>query len=165
MPALQCVGGGHRLALVEHFAFTDQRQAEVGEGSEITGRADRALAGNDRRQAQVVHRDERVDHFHSHPGKAARQTGRLQQQGKADDALVQRIADTDGVRSQKFELKDGEIFFRDPRAGELAETGVDAVNRRFPLGRALHQLGASADSGAAGGCQSHRNALGAAEPA
>ena len=132
---------GHALAVDEHLAFADQRKRHVRERREVAGGADRALRGHVRHQSRVVHGDQRVDDFFPHAGRTAREARGLEREHQAHHRRRQRIADTDAVRSDQVELKRGEIVLADARLRELAEAGIDAIDRRVAARGALHDVG------------------------
>ena len=133
------------------------------QGRQITRGTDRTLAGNHGRQALVVQGQERVDDFFAHAGEAARQAGGLEQQDQPHHRFRHRLADADRVRSQQLELQDGQVIPGNARGGQLAEAGVDAIDRRIALGRFAHQFGACSHAGTAGRSQLDDDALAAAQ--
>ncbi len=57
------------------------------------------------------------------------QAGQLQGHHQASDRHRHRFADAGGVRQDEVPLERREVAGRDPHAGQLAEAGVDAVDR------------------------------------
>ena len=80
------------------------------------------------------------------PECAAREARRLEREHQPHDRRRQRLADADAVRADQVELQRGEIGRARCASGELAEAGVDAVDRRVAAGGALHDGGAGADA-------------------
>jgi hypothetical protein len=145
MPAVaQRVGSRYARAVDQHLAFADQRQGHVGERREVAGRADRALRRHIRHEAGAADREQRVDHRFAHAGMPARQARRLQHKHQSDDRWRQRLADADAVGADQVELQAIELVGVDARRRQLAEAGVDAIDRRVTLRRALDDGGAGA---------------------
>ena len=72
----------------------------------------------------------------AHAGVAARQARRLQQPASAARPRRRSGSPTPtAVRADQVELQRRELVFGDARAGQLAEAGVDAVDRRVALRR------------------------------
>ena len=69
----QRIGPVHALALHGRRALADQHEAHMGEGRQIAGGADRALAGNDRQNVGIEEGDKRIDGFERNAGCAARE--------------------------------------------------------------------------------------------
>ena len=78
-------------------------------------------------------------------------------------AFRHRLADADRVRSQQLELQHGQVIPGDAGSGQLAEAGVDAIDRRIAFGRFAHQFGACAHAGAAGRIELDDDTLAAAQ--
>ena len=129
----------------EELAFAEQRQRHVRERREVAGGADAALARHVGHEAGVVHREQAVDDGGTHARVAARQARRLRREHQPHDRRRQRRADTDAVRADQVQLQRREVGFADPRARQLAEAGVDAVDRGVAFGGAAHDLGAGRD--------------------
>ena len=94
---LQSPGGKHARALKEHFAFANQREAQVRQRRQITRCADRALAGNHRRDAKVVKRQQAINDDLANAGIAACQASGLDQQNQAHHGLCHGLTHTHSV--------------------------------------------------------------------
>ena len=132
----------------------------MGERREVARCADRSLRRNEGNQAGVVNGEERIDHGLANARVAARETRRLETEDQPDDRRGERIADADAVRADQVELQLRQVGAVDPRAGELAEAGVDAVDRRIAGRGPLHDRGAGADALARCGVDPQRRAAG-----
>ena len=130
---------------LEELAFAEQRQRHVRQRREVARGADAALARHVGHEAGVVHREQAVDDGGTHPRVAARQARRLRREHQPHDRRRQRRADTDAVRTNQVQLQGREVGFADARARQLAEAGVDAVDRGVAFGGAAHDLGAGGD--------------------
>jgi len=142
--------GRHALAVLPELALADQRQRQVGERRQVARGADRALRGDPRHQARVQHRQQRVDHLLAHARRAARQAAGLEGQRQPHHRRGKRRPDAHAVRADQVELQPVELVGRDARAGELAEAGVDAVDRPLAGGGARDRRGAGAQAGSRG---------------
>jgi hypothetical protein len=127
--------GRHALAVLPELALADQRQRQVGERRQVARGADRALRRDPRHEAGVEHRQQRVDHLLAHARAPRARLPALSASISARPAR-QRRADADAVRADQVELQPVELVGRDARAGELAEAGVDAVDRPLAGGGA-----------------------------
>ena len=130
----------------------------MGERREVARCADRSLRRNERNQAGVVNGEKRIDHRLANARVAARETRRLEAEDQPDDRRGERVADADAVRADQVELQLRQVGAVDARAGELAEAGVDAVDRRIAGRGALHDGGAGADALARCGVDPQRRA-------
>ncbi len=117
------------LALHAHAALADQREREVRERREVAGGADRALRGHDGMDAGVDEREQPLDHDRAHAREAAREARGLQHQDEPHGRVRERRADARRVRAHEIELQRRELVVGDARLRELAEAGVDAVER------------------------------------
>ncbi len=140
--------GGERLGrrhdpIVEHgLADADHRGGHVGERREVARGADRALRRNDRRHAAIEHRRDAVDRLRPHAGGALGEAAELQRHHQPRDGDGRRLAHACRVRQHDVALKLREIGLIDPHAGELAEAGVDSVDRLAAGEDALDRRGA-----------------------
>ena len=117
------------LALHAHAALADQREREVRERREVAGGADRALRGHDRMDACVDEREQPLDHDRAHARETAREARGLQHHDQPHGRVGERRADAGRVRAHEVELQRGELVVGDARLRQLAEAGVDAVER------------------------------------
>ena len=118
-----------RLALHHRLALADQHEAHVRERREIARGADRALARNDRQHVGIDEGGQRLHGGERDAGGALRQRIELHQQDQPRDARRQRRADARRMRAHDVDLQPVEILRRDARLGQLAEAGVDAIDR------------------------------------
>ena len=71
----------------------------------------------------------------------------------------QRRIDARGVTAQQVQLQRGEIVLVDPRLGEVAEAGVDAVDRLLAIGLAIDNGASGRDADARVGRESDLRAI------
>ena len=141
-------GGNHR-AVDEERADADQRRRHVGERRKVARGADRALARHHRRQALVEQRLEQAHGLAAHARRALGQARELERHHQSGDGDRHRRADARGMRQHDVALQLLEVGGLDAHAGELAEAGVDAIDRlalgedgRDRAGRAIdHAVG------------------------
>ena len=112
-----------------HAAFADQRERQMRERREIAGGADRALARHHRIDPGIDELQQALDHERAHAGKSAREARGLQHQDEPHRGIRKRRADTRGMRAHEIELERRELVVGDPRLRELAEAGIDSVER------------------------------------
>ena len=124
------LAGDHELALA------DQRQRHVGQRCQVARRPHRTLAGHERHEARVGHRQQGVDHHRPHAGMAAGQAGGLQREHQPQHRRAQRFAHAHTVRADQVQLQRGQVGLADAGGGQLAEAGVHAVDRCVALGGA-----------------------------
>ena len=117
------------LALHTYPALADQRERQVRERREVTGGANRALRRHDGMDACVREREKPLNHDRAHAREAAREACRLQHQDHPHRRVRERRADAGRVRAHEVELQRREFVVGDPCLCELAEAGVDAVER------------------------------------
>jgi hypothetical protein len=122
----------------------------VGEGREIAGGADGPLRRDHRQHALAQDRDEKLDGRRLHARGAVGEARRLQRQDQPDDRLLQRLADAGLMGADDVDLQLRQLLRRDADAGELAEAGVDAIDR-VVAPRLRHQELMAPGDGAAGG--------------
>ena len=157
-PSLAASASGARPARAQHLgrrttravddelAFADQRQRQVRERREVARGADRSLRRNERNEAGVVDREQRVDDDLAHARVAARQARRLQAEHQPHDRRGSASPTPTLCERIRLSCRLGQVAGVDARSGELAEAGVDAVDRRGAGGGALHDRGAGADA-------------------
>ncbi len=120
---------------------------------QIAGSTNRPLAGDHRRDTEVVKRKQAVNHQLANAGVAARQAGRLGQQNQAHHRLGHGLTHPHRVRTQQVQLQSLQVGLGNALVGQFAETGIDAIYRRAALGRLVHQVGAGTNAGARAGVQ------------
>ena len=126
--ARERVARRHDAAVDPRLAFADQHRRKMRERREIAGRADRSLRRNARHDAGVGERDERLDHAPAHARVAARERRRLERDDEAHDGIVEQRPGARRMRQHERALQLREPRVVDARAGEQAESGVDAVD-------------------------------------
>jgi hypothetical protein len=102
-----------------------------------------------------------LHHRVAHAGETARQRGGLRRQHQPHDRRRQRRADADAMRADQVALQGGQFVLADALGRELAEAGVDAVDRVVAGRGGLHDGGAATDRRPGVGVQRERHAAGA----
>ena len=123
--------------LVQHLALTHQREADVGQGSQVAAAADRSVARDDRSNAGVEQGDERVGDERAHSRHAHRERAGTEQHRGPDDLGLHRRADSRRVGADQGKLQLGLAQRCHPGAGQGSEAGRDSVDRIARAGRAL----------------------------
>jgi len=136
-PALGCAGLGQIRC-----PFADHEQAHVRQRREVAAGADAALLRDGRHDAAIEHLDEMLDQPDGDTGMSLHQRLDAKRQRQAGDADVQHRAPADGMAAQKVFLKVQDFLRLDPLTRQLAEAGVDAVDRAA-LGQQLLKATAS----------------------
>ena len=98
------------LSLVQHFTEADQRQAQMCEGSKVTGSPERPLLVNDRQDVVVEHVDESLDRYQLGSGVAVSKALRLEEQHQFDDLRTHGLAGAAGMRHDKVVLELRQVF-------------------------------------------------------
>ncbi len=124
-PRLPCRGDD---AVDPHLTLSDQRQSEVGEGSEVTRRADRALGGDHREDPCGEELEELLHDHRAHPGVALRQGASPEQEHGAHNLVGERLADTRCMRPQEVVLQRLRLGSPDVGRRQGPEPGGDAVD-------------------------------------
>ncbi len=125
---------------------------------EVSRRADRTLSGHDGRQAPGQQGFQQANRGRRHTRGALGQAPQLQRHHKAGDGDGRRRADAGRVGQDDVALKGGQIGVADAHAGQLAEAGVDPIDR-LALGQdARHRGGALGDDRRRSGVQAHTGA-------
>ena len=117
------------LAADAHAPFADQCERKMRERREIARSADRALAGHDRMDPRIDEREQLLDDDGAHTGVTAREARRLQHEDQAHGRVRERRADARSMRAHQIELQRRELVVRNPCLRELAEAGIDAIER------------------------------------
>ena len=139
------VRAGQPLALEPGLPLADERQRQMRERREVTGRPDRAAARHDRQHSAVEEREQQFDRLHACARVAFRQRVRAQEHRRADDLVGVRVADPARVGAKQPKLQLGGLFLRDGDRDEAAEAGVDAVGvLAAAVRRAFHELAGGA---------------------
>ena len=91
--------------------------------------------------------------------KPATQRQKLQRQDQPHDAALQRIADAAAMRQDQVALKRRHIAPVDADRGELAEAGVDAIDRLIPGDDAGDAVGGAGNPGMGRGVEGNGGAV------
>ena len=150
---------GRRYPVADaRLADADHRRRQVSERREIAGGADRALRRHDRRQSARQHRFDEAKRLGAHAGSALRKAAELQRHHQPHRFDGGRLADAGGVGEHDVALQLREIRGRDAHARELAEAGVDAIDRRAAIENARDRRGARRDARLMRGIERDRRA-------
>ena len=126
--------------------FTDQHERQVGQGSKVAARADRAAARHHGMHAAIEHREEQIECLQPNPRKAFRENVGSQRHRRSDCAVGQRSVDAGGVTAEKIRLQRPERFAGNWRLGKRAKSSVDAVHRRVAGRHAIHHRASEVDA-------------------
>ena len=121
----------------------------MGKRREVARRADRSLGRNHRQSIVLEQGEQELDGAPAHARIAERQAGRLERQDQTDHGIGQRRAQPAHVRQHEAPLQLLDLVRRDAHGRELAEAGVDAIDRRAAPGRPCDHLRGSLDRGPA----------------
>ncbi len=146
--ARQRAGRRFRTVAGQHPAEAEQRQREARERREVTRRAERPLLGHRRDQVAVQHLDHPLDHLDAHAGVAERKHMGAQREHRAGLGAREVGTDRGRVRRDDPALQCRGLGRVDPRVGERAEPGRDAVHRRAVGDGALDHVARSPDAAA-----------------
>ena len=126
---LQCLCAVQFLPAHANATFSDQREGEMRERRKITRRANRALARHQWMDAGIDKLQQPLDQHRPHAGVTTRETRGLQHENEAHRGIGERRTDAGRMRTHEIELQCRKFIGRDAGLRELAETGVDAVER------------------------------------
>ena len=119
-----------RAARLEHLAFAHEHERDVAQRRQVAAGAHAPLLRHQRDDAGVEQRDERVDQLRPHAaGGTQEHVGTEQHERAHDRRPASGVADAGGMAPDQVGLELVELVGRDPHVGELAEAGVDAVDR------------------------------------
>ena len=118
--------------------LADQRLGQVRELGQVAGGAHRALARDDRQQAEGEQLEQPGGQVGAHPGVPGRQRPGPQQEDRPHGLVVQRRPDGRRVRAHDRALQRGQVGLAHRRVGQRAEPGVDPVDRRVAAQRLDH---------------------------
>ena len=138
--------GRHALAFDNDLTDAQQHAAQMRERREVARRADRAFLGNDRQHVGIEQREQGIDDVAAHTRHAMRKARGLQQQHQAHDRRCERLADAGAVRQHEVLLQLRQLVVGDARLRELAEAGVDAVDRLVARHQLAHRTHARIDA-------------------
>jgi hypothetical protein len=115
---------------------------EMGERGKVARCADRALFRDQRHHALFQHAFDQAHQLKPHTGSATAQRNELEGHDQAHDIFRHGSADAAAMRQDEVALQGGGVGGVDLDRGQLAEAGVDAIDR----------LVAGGDGGDAGRC-------------
>ena len=115
--------------------FADHHRREVRERREVAGRAHRALDGNIGKDAAFEHRFDARDERRPDAGRPPAEGEDLEGHHQPDVRAGKALPEPDAMRSDEVSLQGLDLAGGDANAGELPESGVDAVDGPL-LGRA-----------------------------
>ncbi|CAM5625032.1 hypothetical protein MAUB1S_10657 [Mycolicibacterium aubagnense] len=150
--------GRHAAMRGEAFADTDHHRGHVRQGGKIAGSADGTLCRHDRNDVVSQHLLQQVDGLLPHARGALRQARHLERHHQARYSNRHRFANAGGMRQHDVALQRFEIGGGNAHAGELTETGIDAVDRLALGDDAFDRLGAGLDRSLAGRVERRRGA-------
>jgi len=154
---LERLGAGYALALHPCLALTDQHEAHMGKRRQIARCPHRPLPRDDRQHVGIDQGRQRLHRRQRDAGGPLRQRIELHQQDEADHRATERRSHSSRMRAHDVDLQRVEVFGRDARLGQLAETGIDAIDRVPGLQQPRHCLRTAADQSARFGRQLHRD--------
>ena len=130
-------GARHLDAAGAHPSLAEERQRQVGERGEVAARPHRAAARHDRQHLLVEQREQGLDHLRPHARVAAGQGVGAQQEHAAHRGVAQRLPHSGGVREEEPLLEECQLVVGDAHPRQVAEAGVDAVDRLAARDRPL----------------------------
>src|SRR5579862_2631313 len=129
------------------------------ERGEIAARADGSLRRNDRCDAAVEHRDEKVERLRLDAGMTGRERVRSQDAGSADKRNRKRFARSCSVASDEIELERNGIGRVDGNACKASEACRDAVDRFAAIESGVDELARTFHALTGGGRNANRRAV------
>jgi hypothetical protein len=151
--------GRHALARMLRLADPEHGGRQMSEGRQIARRSHRALARDHRNKVTRQHSVEHLDGAHAHAGGAAAEARELQRHHQPHIGRPHRLADPGGVGEHDVALERGEVRGGNVHAGELAEAGVDAINRLAARDDGIDRPRARLDHRRRGGVEPHGRAV------
>ncbi len=140
----------HALAAEHRLADAEHGRAHVRQWRQVARCAHRALRRDHRQHAAPEHGFQERQRRRSDSGCALRQAGDLQRQHQPHHGVRHGLADPCRMRQHDVTLQRLQIVRRDAHAGELAEAGVDSINRVAPRHDRRDGGGAALHGGPAG---------------
>ncbi len=117
------------LAFVENLSESNERKAEVGEGSEVSGRTQRTLLIDNRQDVVVEHVQKSLDSDQLRSGMAVGQGLGFQQEHQPHDLRAYRLAGSAGMGHHQIVLKPRKLVGRDGDVAQRAESGGHSIDR------------------------------------
>ena len=141
-------GGGRRDAIANtSLADTDHRRRHMRKRREIARRAHRSLRRDHRRDAARKHGLDESDRLRLDARGALREAADLQRHHEPRCRDRGRFADARGVRKDDVALKLSKVGRLDPHTRQLAEAGIDSVDRFATSENPLDRGGARGHAG------------------
>ncbi len=109
----------------------------MGRRGQVTGGAQRFFGRHIGHQPGVVHGQQGVKDHLAHAGVTARQAGRFHDQHQAHDVGCQGLTHAHAVGANQIEEQRLKLLLAAALVGQLAKTGLDAINRGIAIGGAL----------------------------
>ena len=116
-----------KRALEPGMPFSDQRQRQMSQRSEVAARTDRATRRDPRQDAAVEALDQQLDRLDPRAREPLRERVRPQQHRRAHDRRRVWLADTARVAAQQSQLELVDLVGGDGLGDEATEARVDAV--------------------------------------
>ena len=138
--AAQRLPAGQPLAAVDRFTLADDAEREVGQRREIAAGADGALLRDHRVHAAIQHVHERLRYQRSNPAIPERQRVGAQSHHDPRFGLRKRTAQPAGMAAHQVELQAVNGVIGNAHFTELAEAGIDAVDRDARRGGTPHHV-------------------------
>ena len=126
-------GGDGFAGGAEQLAFAHEYHRHVTERGEVAAGADASLLRHPRHEPGVDQRDHGADEPGPDAAGRPEQHVRPQDHQRAHDVRRERRPETGGMAADQVHLEAVELVGRDAHAGQLAEPGVDPVDR-LPAG-------------------------------
>ena len=123
----------------------------MGQRGQVTAGPDAPLLRHQRHEPRREHLEERLHQRRTHPARGTEQHIGAQRHHRAHDVGREWRPHPGRVTADQVGLQPLELIGRDADVGELAEPGVDAVDRGAAGQGPLHQHARGRESGARGG--------------
>ena len=117
----------HSFALKKCLAFTNQRQSEMSERSEIAAGADRSFLWNNGANTAIEHLTKHLDDFEPDTAEAERKHVGAQQHHGPHLRLRKRIANSAGMTANEVKLQLSQSVARDANVREFAKARADTI--------------------------------------
>ena len=145
-------------ALAHDGALASHRPRDMRQLDQIATRADGAGLGNDRQDARVQHREQRLDDDRPHARASLRQRLRPHRHRRADDLVDVRRADAAGVAAQQVQLEARGVRGENGPVAQRTASRVQPVDDAPRLRERLDLAMRVEHAGARGGVEAHRRA-------
>ena len=114
---------------MEGFAFADDDESEMREGRKIAAGAHRAFLRNDGMDLGIEQANKQLGELDAATAETLGEHVGAEQQHGARFGLAERLAHAAGMAADEVGLELGEMVAGDADVSQLAEAGVDAVDR------------------------------------